>query len=78
MEWIRIKDRSPEFGIQYRYLFINGKNEVTYGYAYNPADGWDTGNHHSIWINDLDRQTIEVATSWMPLPELPKESDGMA
>lgn len=53
-------------------LFINGKREVTYGYAYPIEEGWDTGSDGSIWINDFDRQTNEVATHWMPLPDSPK------
>lgn len=69
MEWISVKDRLPQLGIQYRYLFTNGKGEVTFGYAYDPKEGCDTGNSHSIWINDHDRCTNEVATHWMPLPE---------
>lgn len=75
MEWIKVKDRLPKCGIGYRYLFVNGKGEVTFGYAYDPAEGWDTGNDASIWIADHDRVTNEVATHWMPLPEAPSDQD---
>ena len=72
MKWISVKDRKPELGIRHRYLFINGKGEVTYGYAYSDEEtgsgSWDTGNDGLIWINDMDRETNEVATHWMPLP----------
>jgi len=73
MEWIKCSDKLPEFGISTRYLFLNGKKEVTLGYAYPISEGWDTGNSNSIWINDMDRQTNEVATHWMDLPQVPKE-----
>lgn len=77
MEWISVKDQKPKLGIRQRYLFVNGKGEVTYGYAYNDDEGgsgkWDTGNEDSLWINDMDRETNEVATHWMPLPKPPKE-----
>lgn len=72
-EWISVSDKLPEFGISTRYLFLNGKKEVTFGYAYPIDEGWDTGRKGSIWINDMDRQTNEVATHWMPLPVLPNE-----
>ena len=77
MKWIKVKDQEPLLGCRYRYLFINGKGEVTYGYAYSDDEVgggvWDTGSENSIWINDMDRQTNEIATHWMPLPEPPKE-----
>lgn len=77
MEWIRVKDKKPPVGIQTRCLFINGKNEVTYGYAYSDDENgpgkWDTGNDHSVWINDMDRETNEIATHWMPLPKAPQD-----
>jgi|HubBroStandDraft_2_1064218.scaffolds.fasta_scaffold190612_2 hypothetical protein len=78
MEWISVKDRKPKLGIQNRYLFVNGKGEVTFGYAYSDEDAgtgkWLTDNENSIWINDMDRETNETATHWM---ELPKAPDGM-
>ena len=69
MEWISIKDKLPKLGIKYRYLFFNGKKDVTFGYAYDwpPEDEW------RIWINDMDNETNEIATHWMPLPKPPKE-----
>ncbi len=70
--WIKVSDRLPPFGINTRLLFVNGKNEVTYGYAYPIEDGWDTGSKDTIWINDMDRETNEVATYWMTLPALPE------
>jgi len=77
MEWISVKNRRPLFGIQHRYLFLNGKKEVTLGYAYaddeNGLGVWDTGSEASIWINDFDRQTNEIVTHWMPLPAPPKD-----
>lgn len=71
--WISVKDRLPKFGVSNCYLFFNGKKEVTYGYAYPIEEGWDTGNEGSIWISDMDRQTNEVATHWMELPQPPQE-----
>lgn len=67
MKWINVKDRLPDFGCKYRYLFVNGKNEVTYGYAENIED------EERIWIHDLDRDTLEIGLYWMPLP-LPPET----
>lgn len=72
-EWINVKDKYPKFGIKYRYLFVNGKNEVTFGYAYPIEEGWDTGNEGSIWICDIDRVTNEVARYWMELPNPPNK-----
>ena len=68
-EWINIEDEKPKLGINYRYLFLNGKNEVTYGYAYD----WEPESNRYVWINDMDRETNEIATHWMPLPEAPQE-----
>ena len=45
------------------------KREVTYGYAYDPEDGWGIEKNGSIWINDIERETNEIATHWMALPE---------
>jgi hypothetical protein len=72
-KWISVKDEYPKFGVKYRYLFINGKRDITYGYAYPIDEGWDTGNPNNIWINDMDNQTNEVAIYWMQLPEPPNE-----
>lgn len=69
MEWISVKDRLPEFGTQHRYLFINGKSEVTFGYAVEKE------NIGRIWIVDIDRETNEIATHWMNLPEKPNNKD---
>jgi hypothetical protein len=69
MKWIKVEDRFPELGIQHRYLFINGKGEVTFGYAHD----WEKESDRYVWINDIDRQSNEVATYWMPLPEKPNE-----
>jgi len=77
MEWISVKDKKPLFGIKYRYIFLNGKGEVTMGYAYDPEEGWDTGAEKTIWISDLDRQTNEIASHWMPLPLPPEIENGM-
>lgn len=41
------------------------------GYAYD----WELENENYVWINDMDRETNEIATQWMPLPEPPKESN---
>lgn len=79
MEWIKVKDKKPQLGIRHRYLFVNGKGEVTYGYAYRDDEegsgSWETGNDTSIWINDMDRETNEIATHWMQLPEAPNDLD---
>lgn len=77
MKWISVKDKLPEFGIKHRYLFINGKGKVTYGYAYPTEEWvhgiWKTYSAPSIWINDMDRETNEIATHWMPLPKPPPD-----
>ena len=78
MKWISVKDQIPNFGVQFRYLFVNGKGEVTFGYAYDPREGWDTGSDSSVWINDHDLQTNEVATHWMHLPKPPHEEESSA
>lgn len=74
MEWIPIKNKLPPFGPRNVLVFFNGKKEVTCGYAYDPKDGWDTGNDDSIWINDALSETNEIATHWMSLPEKPEDS----
>ena len=56
-------------GIKYRYLFFNGKKDITYGYAYD----WEPESNRYVWINDMDNETNEIATHWMPLPQPPKE-----
>jgi len=71
MEWISVKDQKPQFGRQHRYLFINGKKEITYGCAYAPKDGWIVDNETIVWIHDMDIDTNEVATYWMSLPSPP-------
>lgn len=72
MEWISVKFEKPKVGIEHRYLFVNGKKEVTYGYAYD----WEPESDRYVWINDMDRETNEIATHWMPKPEAPKEFHG--
>ncbi len=74
MDWVNVEDKLPKFGVKYRYLFVNGKKEVTLGWAYDPLEGWDSGHKHLIWISDCDRQTNEVATHWMPLPNPPEQN----
>lgn len=69
MEWIKCIDRMPELGIQHKYIFLNGKKEVTYGYAYE----WEKESNRYVLINDMDRETNEIATAWMPLPNPPHE-----
>lgn len=69
MTWISVKDKKPKLGIRYRYLFVNGKKDVTFGYAYD----WDLENDEYLWINDMDNETNEIARYWMTLPELPNE-----
>jgi hypothetical protein len=68
MKWIKCEDQTPKLGIKYRYLFINGKGDVTYGYAYD----WEKESDRYVCINDMDRETNEIATHWMPLPEKPE------
>ena len=77
-QWISVKDKSPPKGVSHRFLFVNGKGEVTLGYACedNGEGEWDTGSPHLIWINDVDRGTYEVATHWMELPQPPEEKKG--
>lgn len=71
MKWISVKDEKPKLGIKYRYLFVNGKKEVTYGYAYD----WEPESDRYVWINDMDRETNEIATHYMSLPEPPNENE---
>lgn len=66
-EWISVKDKKPDLYHETRYLFVNGKREVTYGYAFDIEDD------ERVWINDMNRETNEIATHWMPLPRPPKE-----
>ncbi len=68
-EWIKCSHEKPKLGIKNRYIFLNGKNEVTFGYAYD----WESESDKYVWINDMDRETNEVATHWMPLPSPPEE-----
>lgn len=66
MTWISVKDKLPEISMK-RNLFINGKNEVIYGYVF------DIDTENNVWIHDMDRETNEIALFWMPLPVAPKE-----
>lgn len=68
-DWTSIKDKLPSIGNNHKYLFFNGKKEVTYGYAFGIED------ERRIWINDMGRETNEVATHWMELPKPPRECD---
>lgn len=68
-KWVSIKDLKPKLGPLHNYLFFNGKKEITYGYAHD----WEFEDERYIWINDMDSETNEIATHWMPLPEPPKE-----
>lgn len=66
MQWIKCSDRLPLTGVNHCNLFVNGKHEVTFGYAF------DIDSEGTVWINDMERATNEVAIYWMPLPEAPK------
>lgn len=68
-QWIPVSDKRLKFGEKNRYLFVNGKKEVTYGYAYD----WERESVEYVWINDMDRETNEVATLFMELPKPPAE-----
>lgn len=68
-KWISVEDEKPKIGLEHRYLFLNGKGEVTYGYAFDIED------ERIVWINDMDRETNEIATHWMPLPKPPGVKD---
>ena len=65
-EWINCKKEHPKIGIRHKYLFVNGKREVTYGYCFDIDDAG------FVWICDEDRQTNEIASHFMNLPEPPK------
>ena len=67
MEWISVEDEKPNIGERYSYLFVNGKKEVTCGYAFDIED------NRRVWISDAISQTNEIATHWMPLPKPPKD-----
>jgi hypothetical protein len=65
-EWIKVKDKKPQLGRNHLYLFVNGKRDVTFGYAFDFED------ENRVWINDMERETNEIATHWMELPALPE------
>jgi len=69
-EWISILEKLPK--ANNRYLFLNGKREVTFGYMYPLEEGWDTGIEGRVWINDFESGTNEIASHYMELPEAPK------
>lgn len=71
-EWIKITNGIPLFGPTNCCLFFTGKKEVTYGYAYDPKEGFSTEGDTIVWIHDMGRDTNEVATHWMSLPGAPK------
>jgi hypothetical protein len=71
-DWISVKEQHPPYGSRHRFLFFTGKKQVTFGWAWNPEEGWVTYSPESIWIADCDGLTTEVATHWMPLPNAPK------
>lgn len=75
MEWISVKNKRPP--VHCLLFLFNGKKEVTYGSVYD----WEIESDEYVWINDMDRETNETATHWMPmilpnplpLPKPPKE-----
>lgn len=73
MEWIKIKDRAPEYNKFKEYLFVNGKREVVIGVPCDPADAGPGSG--AIYINDSCNWTVGVATHWMELPEPPKKEE---
>ena len=67
MTWIKVKNQLPPK--QKLLLFINGKKEITLGSCFDYED------ERRVWIMDELRVTNEIATHWMPLPELPNDMD---
>lgn len=67
MKWISVVDKFPPQ--KQNLLFINGKKEITIGSCFDYED------ERRVWILDELRVTNEIATHWMPLPELPNEMD---
>lgn len=66
MKWIKVKDQVPEFHKE--LIFLNGKQEVTVGLCFGIED------ENRVWIVDKLRDTNEIATYWMLLPNFPEES----
>ena len=62
MEWINIKDRLPEEGVQVLIYFADDKKYKVDYIVCCPEP---------IWACTLEREEYKV-THWMPLPESPK------
>ncbi len=70
-EWISVKDRLPEYNK--KFLFINGKNEVSVGQMMPYQDGMDIwASENGIYFNDSILCEWAVCKFWMPLPLPPK------
>ena len=65
MEWISVKDRSPEEGYYLGYIGKNNIYPIGVHILYYHADykRWDTSSHHNVPV-----------THWMPLPSPPEEA----
>lgn len=65
MEWIKVRDKLPEYKTE--LIFLNGKKEVTVGTSFAIED------ENRVWIHDKLRNSNEIATHWMELPGAPKD-----
>lgn len=78
MEWISVKDRLPEDNVLVLFHFPNSEIRFEVGIFSHDKD--KSGNvHYRFYPFDVSHWEISTAEEyyWMPLPEPPKEKEGI-
>jgi Protein of unknown function (DUF551) len=63
MEWISVKDRLPNMGID---VLVYSKDRIFHAW-------WDNISSSHDWYDIQNTWIIEDVTHWMPLPKKPEE-----
>lgn len=82
-EWISVKNRLPDGGMECYLVLVDlpclvGKYiDIAWYNAYNMygRDDFNPWYRFNPWYHRGEGINYEGITHWMPLPELPKESD---